>query len=221
MITSPIELSKEGSKICWTFLSNDLRNQVKIQRSYSHIHLFHSANRIHALKMEPKLKNIWSLKVFKFHLSGSFLPKSLPNFSIEPETSKETFVADDHVKHDEMEVEEEKRGTYKRADWVERIFQIRNRWIQKQKIDEVDSDSFACEGCDTDGEKCEVDYFEDEVEENKEIDRETFSELLKEVSWSDIKLLSQSAFLCNMSYAISEMTVWFVYLVLQHFNRLP
>lgn len=220
MVTSPRTLSKEGSEIYWTFSGVNLLKQVKMQRFYSDIHLCHSVNRIHASKTEPKLKNSWSLKVFKFHLSGSFLPKSLPNFSVEPETSKETNVADDHAKHDEMEVEAKKREMYKREDWVERILQIRTRWIPKQQRDEVNNDSFACEGCDIDGEKCEADPYK-EVEGSKEIDRETFSKLLKDVSRSDTKLFSQSAFLCNMSYAISEMMVWFAYLVLHHFNRLP
>ncbi|KAK1364246.1 phospholipase A1 PLIP1, chloroplastic [Heracleum sosnowskyi] len=168
LVTSPKQLSKEGSEICRTFSGNDLRNQVKMQRFYSDIHLCHSVNQIHASKMDPKLKNSWSLEVFKFHLTGSFLPKSLPNFS--------------------------------------RILQIRTRWIPKQQIKEADNDSLACEGFDIDGEKCEVDSCEDEVKENKEIDLWTFSKLLKKVSWTDTKLFSQSAFLCNMSYAISEMT---------------
>lgn len=218
LVTSPKELSKKGNKICRTFSGIDLLKQVKMQRFYSDIHLCHSVNQIHASKTEPKLKNSWSLHVFKFHLSGSFLAKSLPNFSIEPETRKETNVADDHVKHDEME--EKKREMYKREDWVERILQIRACWIPKQQIDEVDNDSFASEDGDTDGEKCEADSYK-EVEGNEEFDRETFSKLLKDVSRSDTKLLSQSAFLCNMSYAISEMMVWFVYLVLHHFNRFP
>lgn len=214
LVTSRKAMSKEGSKIYLTFSGNDLRNQVKMQRFHSDIHLCLAFNRIHVSMREPKLKNSWSFKAFKFHLPGSFVPKCFLNFLSEPQTSKETNVGDNHAESDEMDVED-KRG----ADWVERIMQIRTCCIAKQQADVVDNDSFACEGCDEDGEKCEVDSSEDGVKGKKEIDRETFSKLIKEGSWSDTKLLSQSAFLCNMAYAISEMMVCFVYFVLNHFNR--
>ncbi|KAL8118953.1 hypothetical protein AgCh_016443 [Apium graveolens] len=202
MVTSPKELSKAGSKICRAFY---LGNQAKMQRFYSGIHLCHSVNRVHASNMEPKLKNCWPFEAFKFHLPGSLLPKSLPDFSFEPETSEETNVADDPAKQDEMEVEAKKSEMYKREDWLKKILQIRTLWIRKQQRDELDNDSFACEGCDIDGEMYDADYCDDEVEGNEETDRETFSNMLKDVSWSDTKLFLQSAFLCNMSYAISEI----------------
>jgi len=40
-------------------------------------------------------------------------------------------------------------------------------------------------------------------------DRETFSRLLVRVAWSDTKLFSQLAFLCNMAYVIPAIKVYF------------
>ncbi|XP_074366693.1 phospholipase A1 PLIP1, chloroplastic [Apium graveolens] len=212
MVTSPRGMSKVNGKIRRSFSGNDLCNQARVRRSCSDNHLCYSVNQIHASKTEPKLKNSRSFGAFKFHLPETFVPKSLRTFLYEPEISKETTAGDDTVEcnemdedSDEMVVQEKKTRMDKRVNWVERIMEIRTGWIQKQHKDEGDNGSFDGQGCDEDFGGCEVDYDEDEGEGKKEINRETFSELLKEVSWSDTKLFSQLAFLCNMAYAISEM----------------
>lgn len=214
MVSSPREMSNVNGKIRRSFSGNDLRNQARLRRSYSDNHLSCSVNQIHATKAEPKLKNSQSFGAFKFHLPETFVPKSLRTFLYEPEISEETTVGDDTVECNEMDedsnemvVEEKKTMRDKRVNWVERIMEIRTGWIQKQQKDEGDDGSFDGQGCDEDLGGCEVDYDEDEGEGKKEINSETFSELLKEVSWSDIKLFSQLAFLCNMAYAVSEMKV--------------
>lgn len=213
LVASPRKMSKENGKIRRTFSGNDLCNQARMRRSNSDNHLCYSVNQINASKAEPKLKNSRSFGAFKFNLPKSFVPKSLQTFLYEPEISKETTVTDDTVECNEMDedieemvVEEKNMDINKRANWVERIMEIRTHWMQKQLKGEVDNDSFDGQGCDEDLGGCEVDY-ENEGERKKEINKDTFSELLTSVSWSDTKLFSQLAFLCNMAYAISEMKV--------------
>ncbi|KAI7742286.1 hypothetical protein M8C21_002474 [Ambrosia artemisiifolia] len=126
----------------------------------------------------PKLKNSRSMGVFHFNQSSSIVPNA--------------------VKTDICDSEVVKEGK-KRANWMEMLMEIRSRWVQKQN-NELDGDIEEEKGCD-DG--CEVDYSDDE--DNIIINQETFSGMLKNVSWSDIKHLSQLAFLCNIAYVIPEI----------------
>ncbi|KAL0373795.1 UNVERIFIED_CONTAM: Phospholipase A1 PLIP1, chloroplastic [Sesamum radiatum] len=84
----------------------------------------------------------------------------------------------------------------------ERLVELRSNWKSKKvEVEEyVDGES---QGCDEGG--CEVEYEDDAEGGEINIDRETFSSLLRHVSWSDTKLFSQLAFLCNMAYVIADM----------------
>lgn len=214
VVTSPREILKEQGNLRRTFSGKDLCNQARIRRSYSDNHLCYSVNRIQASSTQPKLKSSRSVGLFKFHLPGSIVPKSLHSFLFEPETSKETNMVEDSVDCDEldkdveMDMEEKEK---KRANWVERLLEVQTHWRGKQQKDAADDDKFADQDCDDeDGEGCEVDYNDEEGEGKTGIDRETFFKLLKPVSWSDTKIFSQLAFLCNMAYVIPEMKVCFL-----------
>lgn len=208
LVTSPRGMLRENGKIRRTFSGNDLCNQARMRRSFSDNHLCYSVNRIHASKKDPKLNNSQSFGGFKF-LPETFIPKSLRAFLYEPETSKETPAVECNETDEDIDemVVEEHTVTNKRVNWVERIMEIQKSWVQKQQKDEDDNGSIDEQGCDEDLGGCVVDYDEDEAEGKKEMDRETFSRLLKKVSWSDTKHFSQLAFLCNIAYAISEMQV--------------
>lgn len=100
--------------------------------------------------------------------------------------------------------EEEGIGQEKRANWVARILELRRRWRDRQhKVDGVEEEDK--EGGEEDG-YCGVSY-ESEEEEEGEWDRESFESLLGRVPWSDEKLFSQLAFLCDMAYVIPEIKV--------------
>lgn len=98
---------------------------------------------------------------------------------------------------EESEGEEEME---KRANWVERLLELRSRWMDRQRgkgvVDEDDDDG----GCD-------VDYGSD-GEEEVEFNAELFARFLVRVPWSETKLFSKLAFLCNMAYVIPELKVF-------------
>ncbi|RWW00450.1 hypothetical protein GW17_00036588 [Ensete ventricosum] len=100
--------------------------------------------------------------------------------------------------------EEEGIGQEKRANWMARILELRRQWRDRQhKVDEVEEEGE--EGGEEDG-YCGVSY-ETEEEEDGEWDRESFESLLGRVPWSDEKLFSQLAYLCDMAYVIPEIKV--------------
>ncbi|XAR62976.1 hypothetical protein NMG60_11022746 [Bertholletia excelsa] len=181
--------------------SKDLLRQARIRRSYSDNHLYYSTNRIKASATEPKLKSSRSIGIFNFQLSGSILPNSLRSFLFDPETSK-----DMNITESSLESNEDQKDVKKRANWIERLMELRGHWIERQQTDTKDEGRKGDQDCDEDGDGgCEVDYGDEEDNENTNIDRELFSRLLAPVSRSDAKLFSRLAFLCNMAYVIPEI----------------
>ncbi|CAH1447823.1 unnamed protein product [Lactuca virosa] len=167
----------------------NLRQHARIQRAYSDNNLCYSAKA--SCMNQPKLKNSPSMGIFDFNLSRSIIPNSLKTLLFETDS-------DERHCHELSDIEMEK----KRANWVERLMEIRSRWVQKQQSNEMDGDNEEKE-CDDEDDGCEVDYSDDEGIES--INQETFSQLLDKVSWSDTKDFSQLAFLCNMAYVIPEI----------------
>lgn len=169
-----------------------------MRRSYSDNHICYSISSVRASTVhQPKLKNSRSVGFFNIQLSDT-----LRSFLFDPEIGKEMSMEEsDH--EDEIGVDEGK----KRANWIERLVELRDNW--KGKTDNVEEyvDGDQSEGCDEEG-GCEVEYEEDAEGREISIDRETFSPLLRHVSWSDTKLFSQLAFLCNMAYVIPDMKVF-------------
>lgn len=198
-----------------SFPSKGTREKAQMRRSYSDNHLSCRANRIQSLETHPKLKSSRSTGgPFKIQLSSSFLPDSLRSFLFDIETSKDINIDDvifksghdhDHDHDNEgIETEEETR----RSNWIRRLVELKRNWIEKQKDDdaEIREDNLENSGEDCEEEGCEVDYENDNEEADEmNIDRESFSRLLRRVSWSDSKLFSKLAFLCNMAYVIPEI----------------
>lgn len=126
------------------------------------------------------------------------IPETLKSFLFEPETARKEVSDDDEIDDDGREIEIHQGK--KRGNWIEMIVELRNKW-KGNRNDDVESFDVNEDG---DGEGgCDVDYEEDEGG----VDGETFSSLLRHVSWSDTKLFAQLAFLCNMAYVIPDMKV--------------
>ncbi|MQL81622.1 hypothetical protein Taro_014085 [Colocasia esculenta] len=105
-------------------------------------------------------------------------------------------------------------GKRKRANWVERLLELRRQWKDRRLIKEEAGEGAANE---EDLEPCAVVY-DSEDEEDKwagddqgregkvtGLDREAFSALLAAVPLGEIKLFSQLAFLCNAAYVIPQL----------------
>lgn len=219
IISSPVTKSskdawKEQDNFRSSFSSKGNREKAQMRRSYSDNHLCCRANRIQCSATQPKLKSSHSTGgPFKLQLSSSFLPDSLRSFLFDIDTNKDINIEDvifetdpDHD-HDNngMEVEDETR----RSNWIRRLVELRRNWIEKQKKnDTAEMLDMENSGGDCEDEGCEVDYEDDNDAAGEiNIDRESFSRLLRRISWSDSKLFSQLAFLCNMAYVIPEIKV--------------
>lgn len=137
--------------------------------------------------------------IFPLKFSGSFLPSSIRSFLFDmEETSKD------------LSSEEE---LTKRANWIERLLQIRSHWRIKQQKGGIESEIYADHDetaesfCGGDDGGCEVDYYESEDEGELSFDTESFSRFLVQVPLSNTKVFSQLAFLSNMAYVIPEIKV--------------
>ncbi|XP_022735468.1 uncharacterized protein LOC111288739 [Durio zibethinus] len=190
------------------------RKKVGLRRSRSDDHLCYSINRIRAASTKPILKNSPSVGIFPklpFQISSSIIPKSVSSFLFDLETSKDSSMVD-NIDDNSMENNEEEKEI-KRANWLNRLLEIRSRWKYRQVQEGVEGDGIYDENqsgdgdCDVHG-GCEVNY--DSEEEGgrggeEKYDRESFSKLLVQVPWSDTKLFSQLAFLCNLAYVIPQI----------------
>ncbi|KAL5792250.1 hypothetical protein ACOSP7_000844 [Xanthoceras sorbifolium] len=185
-----------------------------IRRSYSDNHLCYSVNRIRAASTRPKLKNSHSVGFFPFPITTSIIPNSLKSFLFDPETSKRMSIIEKDMDMnvvENLEESNEEENEIKRANWVERLMEIRRRWPNRQQQESVDGgvhdedeNENGADDCNEGG--CEVCYgTEDEERGEVTYDSESFSRLLVQVPLSDTKLFSQLAFLCNMAYVIPEI----------------
>ncbi|XP_050385833.1 phospholipase A1 PLIP1, chloroplastic [Argentina anserina] len=208
--TRAIDVFKEQSGLRQSQSSKDLiRRASSIRRSYSDNHLCYCVKPIQAASVQPKLKNSRSTGIFPFQFSSSILPNSVRSFLFDADTSKHMSMAER-----EMEIEmvdnsgetDEAEGDHeiKRANWVERLVEIRSKWRNRQKKEAGDEDSACQEGedgdCECGEDSCSVDYSTDE--EDGEVTAEFFNRFLVTVPWSDTKQFSQLAFLSNLAYVI-------------------
>ncbi|XP_058095981.1 phospholipase A1 PLIP1, chloroplastic isoform X1 [Magnolia sinica] len=189
------DLVREHNGLRRSHSSKELYDRAGIRRSQSDPQLRCSLKPVRAVSTEPKLKNNRSVGIFPFQISGSILPSSLRSFLFESDYSKEMRLVDS-----EEETEGGEQEMEKRANWVERLLELRSRWRSRQKENEGEEG----EG---DEDYCSVGY-DSEVEEEEEemaLDSESFSRFLVRVPWSETKLFSKLAFLCNMAYVIPEL----------------
>ncbi|EHA8591535.1 hypothetical protein COCNU_scaffold069980G000010 [Cocos nucifera] len=145
-----------------------------------------------------KLKTSRSVGLF------SFIPNSIRSFLF---NSEEAHGGMRFVDPEESSEEEVGSETEKRSNWVERIWELRSRWRDRKPKE--DEDAAGDGGGEESEEFCRVTYDSGEEaereEERSEWDRGSFARLLAPVSWTDAKLFSQLAFLCNMAYVIPEI----------------
>ncbi|KAL2478703.1 alpha/beta-hydrolase superfamily protein [Forsythia ovata] len=206
--SSPVtteNLLKEEGRLRKSWSSKGLARRAGIRRTYSDNNLCCRVSRIQASTIEPKLKSSSSsVGFFNVQLSSTMIPDTLKSLLFELESSKEINIEEKLVEsegEDEIDVEKVK----KRANWIERLMEIRNNWKVKQQKEDVNVVGENNEGCDEDG-GCDVDYDDDDVEgKEMNIDSKLFSSLLSHVSSADTKLFSRLAFLCNMAYVIPDI----------------
>jgi hypothetical protein len=188
----------------------ELHNGGRFRRSYSDNNLVYPINRIQATATQPKLRISRSVGIFPFQFSSSILPNLF-----DPEASKDMNIVEKDMNIEErLVVDGSKEEEIKRSNWVERLLEIRSHWRNRQQKERVGED-VGCEedgigdrDCGGDESGCAVCYGSDEGG-RVVYDRETFSRLLVRVAWSDTKLFSQLAFLCNMAYVIPAIKVYF------------
>ncbi|KAJ0112757.1 hypothetical protein Patl1_00587 [Pistacia atlantica] len=216
--TSPVgtktkDIFRENDGLRRSQSGKDLCKQAGLRRSYSDNNLCHSINRVRAASTQPKLKSSPSVGFFPFQITGSIIPNSVRSFLFDPETSKDVNIEEKDMNIvDDAEESSEEEKKINRANWVERLMQIRKEWASRQQEENKDGedareeDENSFRECDADEGGCEVGYGS-EVEGGGEVryDRESFSRLLVRVPLSDTKLFSQLAFLCNMAYVIPEI----------------
>ncbi|GER46364.1 alpha/beta-Hydrolases superfamily protein [Striga asiatica] len=185
--SSPRESPENGLRR--SFSAKDLQRRAGIRRSYSDNNLCYS------IKASSKLKTSRSVGFFNINLSSTIIHDTFRSFIFEREPSPE-----------ETSGFSEDEGKEKRVNWVERLVELRDDW--RDRKDEEVGDDVESGGCDEER-GCDVEYDDDDVDSDDEeeirIDRETFTSLLTNVSWSDTKKFSQLAFLCNMAYKIPDM----------------
>lgn len=90
-----------------------------------------------------------------------------------------------------------------RANWVERVLQVRTRWRGRQHKEESEEEE------DDDDESCGVSYdsSSEEEEGRREWDRESFARVLGRVALAEARRFAQLALLCNLAYAIPAIKV--------------
>lgn len=191
------DIFKEYNGLCRSHSSNRLCKQASIRRSYSDIHFCYCVNPIHTTLTQPEPKNSRSMGISSFQIPGSIIPKLLRSYSFGPDSSKHMNVVENDMNMVENSGESSEREEIKKNNWVESLVELRNNWRNIWQQKEVAGEDNDCDE-DDDGEMRYRSY-----------DRERFSRFLVRVPWSDTKLFSQLAFLCNMAYVIPEIKVCF------------
>ncbi|XP_050204165.1 phospholipase A1 PLIP1, chloroplastic [Mercurialis annua] len=189
----------------------DLRSKGALRRSFSENNLYC----IRAASVQPKLKSSRSFGIFPFQIiprSLELVPNSLRTFLFDPETTKGMDVMGKNGDPVETPEESNDEEEVNRANWVERLLEIRSHWRNRQKKEDTNGDDLYdveeigdCD-CDSETDGCVVDY-NSEKEEEMKYDGDTFSNFLAQVPWSDTKLFSKLAFLSNMAYVIPEIKI--------------
>ncbi|OVA01943.1 Lipase [Macleaya cordata] len=220
------EHNTSSSNLRRSHSNKDLCHRASLRRSHSDPQIRCSLNPIRAASStESNLKTCSNNSsssvgggIFQFQISSSILPNSVRSLLFEPDKMKllehsqadanrvihEREEDDHHHHHHHQEEDQEEREQEKRANWVERLLELRSQWRNRQPYDQPNEED---DDHDHEG-GCEVDYHsssEFEEEEEVSFNRESFSRLLARVPWSDTKLFSQLAFLCNMAYVIPEI----------------
>ncbi|KAH1081030.1 hypothetical protein J1N35_020791 [Gossypium stocksii] len=135
------------------------------------------------------------------------IPNSVKSFLFDPETGKDlsgvgkdvNFIDGNSRGNDDEEKE------IKRANWLNRLLEIQSSFKHKQVKEGVEGAGIYDENENADDGGCKVNYDSEDEGSEVKYDRDSFSKLLVQVPWSDTKVISQLAFLCNMSYVIPSI----------------
>ncbi|GAV70825.1 Lipase_3 domain-containing protein [Cephalotus follicularis] len=200
----------KGAGMQRSFSSKALCNRASIRRSLSDNHLCNASSSICASSTQPKLKSSRSGGIFPFQLSSSMIPQSLRSFLLDLETSKDMSIVEDTMNIIEN-TQESGVKEVQRANWIARLWQIRNQSKNRQLREMADGDEFCVKDqndCDCNDDECGcIVHYDSEGGGKGEASYEhkSFSRLLARVPWTDTKLFSQLAFLCSMAYGITEI----------------
>ncbi|MBA0860557.1 hypothetical protein Goshw_018793 [Gossypium schwendimanii] len=187
----------------------NLYKRVGIQRSYSDNHLCYSTNKIVAAS-KSTLKTSRSFRILPslpFRISGSMIPNSVRSFLFDPGTSKDLSRVgkDVNVIDGNLRGNDDEEKEIKRANWLNRLLEIQSSFKHKQVEEGVEEAEIYDENENGDDGGCEVNYDSEDEGGEVKYDRDSFSKLLVQVPWSDTKVISQLAFLCNMAYVIPSI----------------
>ncbi|KAM5560592.1 hypothetical protein ABKV19_021649 [Rosa sericea] len=190
LASSTKDIPKEYNDLHQSHSSRVLCNRASSQGRFSSAdnQLCYCINRIHATSTEPEPKKSPFVGISSFQSRGSIIPNLLRSYSFDPDSSKHMNI----VENDRNEVESSRESSegeeLKRTSWVDSLVELgRNNWkiIWQQKERKCRSYSFQ--------------------KTNRSYDRDLFSRFLVGVPWSDTKLFSQLAFLCNLAYVVPEI----------------
>lgn len=174
----------------------ELCKQATMRRSYSDNNLVFSSGRVCASSTRSsKLKPSRSYGIFPLQFSSSFLLNPVRSLLFETEQPRnETKLVDESLDDGDIEEEIEDRRKVKRANWVQRLLELRMQWKGRREIEECDDEKEDDGGDSEDG--CLVDYdAKEEEQERASFNMESFSRFLVQVPWSDAKRFSKLAFL--------------------------
>ncbi|KMT20332.1 hypothetical protein BVRB_1g003310 isoform B [Beta vulgaris subsp. vulgaris] len=186
----------------------ELYKQAPMRRSYSDNNLVASSTRLRAASSSPRSSKLRPNRSFGIFSNPFAAPctcatpvKSLL-FDTEYENETDTESVDGSMDDGEMEEEVDREKRVKRANWVERLLELRTRW-KGRKEKEVDCrEGDKEENCDSE-DGCLVEY--GDIEDEVRIDSESFSKMLVHVPWTDANKFSKLAYLCNKAYSIPQI----------------
>ncbi|KAL2893207.1 Phospholipase A1 PLIP1 chloroplastic [Bienertia sinuspersici] len=167
----------------------ELYKQATMKRSSSDNHLLSSSTQLRAASSSPgssKLRPNRSFGIFSYTVSTtSTSPAPIKSLLFETETGSKNDMqmVEDSLDDDDDEMEEEevkRENRVKRANWVQRLLELRTRW-KSRKEKEINCRDAGEGDCDGDEDGCQVDY--GETEDELVINSESFSKLLVHDLW--------------------------------------
>ncbi|XP_050379423.1 phospholipase A1 PLIP1, chloroplastic-like [Argentina anserina] len=173
-----------------SYSSRDLCNRARIKGRFSSAdnHVCYCINRIHATLTEPEREKSPFMGSSSFHSQGYINPNLLRSYSFDPDSSEHMNTEENELNEVESSQEISEGKELKRTSWLKSLFELG----RKMNILQQKAVSF-------------TDNYPDEEWRSRSYDRDLFSRYLVRVPWSDAKLFSQLAFLCNLAYIVPEI----------------
>ncbi|XP_068340201.1 phospholipase A1 PLIP1, chloroplastic-like [Pyrus communis] len=191
------------------------KEHIRVRRFCSVNHPCHCINHIQVSQSKLQNNNR-SIGISPFQSLSSMVPNLLRSFLFGPATSKHMKMQNSmHIMEKFGESTSDQGEEIKGANWMEGLVALgdlwSNIWEQKEVADEDNThDEGENGGCGSGGEEggcaesCGLEDNDGEMR-YRSYDQESFSRFLVRVPWSDTKLFSKLAFLCNMACVIPEI----------------